>query len=617
MKKTIAFILSLIMTMLSFNVYAEGTLNASDWAKEELKKADELKLIPEGFYEADFSENIDREEFTQVVMALYENITKTQYEVKEEAPFEDTMSEDVAAAYELGFVNGTGDTTFSPFGLLTREQSAAMLTRVYKKVTNAEWTLDKDNEFPLKSTGTEKFADDEKISDWAKEAVYFMAENNIIKGVGENSFAPKNTTSKEQAVIMALRMTQLMENGKGEDDKENSNNGEETENPDPYANVDRGDAPTEETDENTYTVAFIGGSLTAGGGTWINRTQKILQEKMPDKKVVTINAGKGGTTSVFGAARFSEDVAKYNPDVVFVEFAVNDTGLSETESKIYMESIVRQCKKLSSEPIVVFLYAPYPVEKDSERYKQWEQGVKWKEELARHYGIKSINVYDYMQEDFEKIKEEKGYNTFTDYLKTMYTPSGSGFDVHGGYTKYAEAIVKAFAEDYEGCMSPMKDVGIYCTANKKIVEAEYSQIPVTSGRMNYAGPWKTYTKDNQFSTSDSKATINAGHYLYPYFTEGVAQVMNDTAAFGFDTKAAAFSVNYPAASAGSSVKVYIDQKEVDTLTCYSPYHGVNYNTKWVSLPNDGKTHRVIMVVDKPTSDNYVFRFGSIMERFTN
>ncbi len=614
MKRKIAFLLAIIMSMVTVNAYAQGIYEASDWAKEELTKAEELKLIPESFYDTDFRENIDREEFTEVVMALYENVTNTKYEVKEDAPFDDTESIAVASAYELGFVNGTGDAKFSPFGLLTREQSAAMLTRVYKKVTNEDWTLEKDTDFPLESKGTEKFSDDEFVSDWAKESVYFMAENGVIKGIGENEFAPEKNTSKEQAVILALRMVELI--GKNKENTTDNSDGE-IENPDPYMNVDRGDEPNKEVDENTYTVAFIGGSLTAGGGTWINKTQKILEEKMLEKKIVTINAGKGGTTSVFGAARFSEDVGKYNPDMVFVEFAVNDAGLSEKESKIYMESIVRQCKKLAKEPVVVFLYAPFPVERDSDRYKQWEQGIAWKEELAKHYGIKSINVYDYMQEDFEKTQEEKGYETFTDYLKTMYTPSGTGFDVHGGYPKYAEAIVKAFSEDYEGCISPMKNANIYCAADKKLVEAEYSQIFVNSERMNFAGDWKIYTKENQFTEGDSKTSISYGHYSYPYFTEGIAQVINDSAAFGFDTKASAFSVNYPAASAGSSVKVFIDQKEVDTLSCYSTNHAVNYNTKWVALPNDGKTHRVIMLVDKPTADNYIFRFGSVMERYTN
>ena len=51
----------------------------------------------------------------------------------------------------------------------------------------------------------------------AKDSVYFMVANNIINGVGNNKFAPQNTTSeeeatgyanatREQALIIATRM---------------------------------------------------------------------------------------------------------------------------------------------------------------------------------------------------------------------------------------------------------------------------------------------------------------------------------------------------------------------------------------------------------------------------
>ena len=41
MKKTLSLILALMMTVLTVNIHAENTYTASDWAKEELKKAAE------------------------------------------------------------------------------------------------------------------------------------------------------------------------------------------------------------------------------------------------------------------------------------------------------------------------------------------------------------------------------------------------------------------------------------------------------------------------------------------------------------------------------------------------------------------------------------------------
>ena len=94
-----------------------------------------------------------------------------------------------------------------------------MLTRVFKKVSLAGWTLATDSQFTLSYTKPAAFADDANISGWAKDSVYFMASNGIIGGVGNNKFAPKNTTTneeatgyanatREQALIIAMRMVE-------------------------------------------------------------------------------------------------------------------------------------------------------------------------------------------------------------------------------------------------------------------------------------------------------------------------------------------------------------------------------------------------------------------------
>ena len=44
----------------------------------------------------------------------------------------------------------------------------------------------------------------------------------------------------------------------------------------------------------------------------------------PEAEFTCVNAGIGGTTSHFGAARAEEDLLYARPDVVFVEFSVND-----------------------------------------------------------------------------------------------------------------------------------------------------------------------------------------------------------------------------------------------------------------------------------------------------
>ena len=158
-----------------------------------------------------------REEFAAVSVKAYEALTGKKAAPVANNPFVDTKNTEVLKAYNLGLTTGTSASTFEPNALLNREQAATMLTRTYKKATIDGWTIAEDSKYPLEYTKSNTFADDKDISSWAKDSVYFMNANGIINGVGDNKFAPKNTTSaeeavgyanatREQAIIIATRM---------------------------------------------------------------------------------------------------------------------------------------------------------------------------------------------------------------------------------------------------------------------------------------------------------------------------------------------------------------------------------------------------------------------------
>ena len=193
--------------------------DASDWAGTELMKAEELDLIPDILLDTDLTQPITRAEFAAVAVKVFENLSGGKAVPVVVNPFTDTKDLEVLKAYQVGAVNGTSATTFTPNALLNREQCAAMLTRVFKRITLAGWTLDTDSQFRLDYRMPARFADDADISDYARDSVYFMAANGIINGVGGNKFAPKNTTTaqeaqryanatREQALAIAVRMVE-------------------------------------------------------------------------------------------------------------------------------------------------------------------------------------------------------------------------------------------------------------------------------------------------------------------------------------------------------------------------------------------------------------------------
>ena len=56
----------------------------------------------------------------------------------------------------------------------------------------------------------EVFADDREISAYAREAVYFAKQLEIINGVGGNMFAPKQQATRAMAAKMIYEMMKVV-----------------------------------------------------------------------------------------------------------------------------------------------------------------------------------------------------------------------------------------------------------------------------------------------------------------------------------------------------------------------------------------------------------------------
>lgn len=118
------------------------------------------------------------------------------------------------------------------------------------------------------------------------------------------------------------------------------------------------------------TVAYIGGSITQGAGAVpINEmcyARKSFEGfcdlcgKGYDENIHYIKAGIGGTPSEFGMLRYYKDVCDYgkvSPDVVVVEFAVNDEG-DETKGECF-DSLARMIYNGPGNPAVILEFAVF------------------------------------------------------------------------------------------------------------------------------------------------------------------------------------------------------------------------------------------------------------------
>ena len=139
-------------------------------------------------------------------------------------------------------------------------------------------------------------------------------------------------------------------------------------------------------------IGYIGGSITEAGSGWRDLTFDWFRLKYPQTAFYQINAAIGGTGSGLGVFRMERDLLAGKPDLVFVEFAVNDSGTAREELLRSVEGMIRKIWAALPECEICFVYTAAEAHcKELAEGKQ-QQSVTTMEELADYYGIPSIHL---------------------------------------------------------------------------------------------------------------------------------------------------------------------------------------------------------------------------------
>ena len=440
------------------------------------------------------------------------------------------------------------------------------------------------------------------IGDWAVEYVKNLIASKIMTGVSDTEFSPKTNITNAQIakiVCMIINDEYVVVSGKNEDDKTQQTNKYD------------GTQTTIDTSKDEFVVAFVGGSLTQLGEVWRNAVCDKLKEKMPDKNIIGINAGVGGTGSSYGTKRFYHDALSKNPDMVFIEFAINDMSSDEFNSTVYMDQMVIQALNAEKVPAVVFLFAPDPTSIVNDNMEKINNQVKWKTQVADHYNIKCINVYDYMKKDLEQQQSTNKDMTWDRYLSPLYTSTGDNtYDVHGGYEKYTQAIIEQIDNDYDAFLKTPKNVAPYCSENE--TGFEYKYISCDDSRITYNGEWTKHME--AFNDGDVNSVLTDANLLY---FDNIMQSINpeEETSYEFTTDAKAVSFTHISSKAGMNADIYIDGEFAETMTTKSQAQNMDYDTKWYQLPDDGNKHEVKVVLSTPSQIEYVYSLGAIYEQY--
>ena len=138
-------------------------------------------------------------------------------------------------------------------------------------------------------------------------------------------------------------------------------------------------------------VAYLGGSITAQNG-WRPKTLAYFQKTYPTAKFSETNAAIGGTGSDLGVFRLKQDVLDSKPDLMFVEFAVNDGGADPKQIHRCMEGIVRQTWKALPQCDICFVYTVTEALIPPMLEGKFPRAASAMEQVADKYGIPTIHM---------------------------------------------------------------------------------------------------------------------------------------------------------------------------------------------------------------------------------
>jgi len=235
------------------------------------------------------------------------------------------------------------------------------------------------------------------------------------------------------------------------------------------------------------TVAYLGGSITMQDS-WRPYTTQWL-ESTYDGKVTEVNIGLSGTGADLAVCRIDQDILIHNPDLVFIEYAVNGGAAKD------MEGMILKVWEHDPTTDIIFVYTT-----QTSNYSTYKSGAlppypAIYEPVAEHYGVPSVffgyqafDLYDQKKLTLTGTKEEG---------KILYTQDGVHLTGDGGFLS-AGAIARSIVKMEE---SFNKDS--YTETNHTLPDTTIAELPWADAcytddwdKMSFAGTWLDCSLDS-------------------------------------------------------------------------------------------------------------------------
>ena len=197
------------------------------------------------------------------------------------------------------------------------------------------------------------------------------------------------------------------------------------------------------------TVAFLGGSLTWGArATDPLKTScraivgRKLEESYPKAHFRFVDAAIGGTGSQLGSFRLQRDVLAYKPDLVFLDFTLNDGAYNTTPDTLAaQEGLIRRIIGEANCPVIQLFLASKGFVTDGSTDKMKRRAAHLV--LAEAYNVPCGDAIVLMQDKYKRGELD---------LDKVWPPASfdSTHPDDPGYALYAEAAWDAFTKAVAG-----------------------------------------------------------------------------------------------------------------------------------------------------------------------
>ena len=201
--------------------------------------------------------------------------------------------------------------------------------------------------------------------------------------------------------------------------------------------------------DNTYyklkndkelTIVYTGGSVTNGDGStdrntksWAGLTTAWFQDHYPEADIKGVKTAIGGTGSYLASFRFESEIKPHEPDLLFIEFAINDAYNAQDYDSVVRtsETLVQKAYQLNPNIDIVYVLT-FDEPRKIQNYVQ----LKAHMDVAKKYGL----LYIKLSEPFYQMLYRTG-TEFSDYFTDAVHPNDEG------YQFYASVITEQLGKE--------------------------------------------------------------------------------------------------------------------------------------------------------------------------